>query len=251
MKNLIYMRQGHLDELRHHIKSNIHFYTENEPWLDKFFKEGSWFLSSKIKYKEFELTYNPDNSEADEDLEKVKIVYDALKDLTLTQASDERLWAVLTHSVYWKYMRQRWPLEKREREKPDQFLRERYFLITNKSRALVRNGIARLWWYGYASYDDARTDPFELTEILLKTTDVAASLTERAFSHNKNLSIAILSILKELDSSGSPFLKREGFRDLMKYINQTGGLTILDALPKDQLTEIMKKKIYSLLEKAA
>ncbi|WP_367869913.1 DUF6339 family protein [Paenibacillus larvae] len=41
-----------------------------------------------------------------------------------------------------------------DKDKPEEAIKERYFLMANRDRALIRNGIARLWWYGYVSYDE-------------------------------------------------------------------------------------------------
>ncbi|MEV2908009.1 DUF6339 family protein [Paenibacillus larvae] len=52
-------------------------------------------------------------------------------------------------------MRKRWPVESYlDKDKPEEAIKERYFLMANRDRALIRNGIARLWWYGYVSYDE-------------------------------------------------------------------------------------------------
>ena len=38
-----------------------------------------------------------------EDYNNVKILYTNLKELSNTQAADERLWVGLSHSIFWKY----------------------------------------------------------------------------------------------------------------------------------------------------
>jgi len=246
MTNLVYLKQGHLDDLRHHINANINYYRQPDPWLDSFFKEGGWYLPSKIPFGDVELI-SPKSATEHYDFENTKIIYDALKGLSLTQASDERLWASLCHTTFWKYMRSRWPVEDwADKPRVNELIKERYFLIPNRSRGLIRNGIARLWWYGYVSYDEKRTDPYELTRVLLKTLDISESLLGRAFSHNRNIAKTILSSMAKLETLGKPFYHRESFRDLMKYINQVGGVTILDALDPSDLESLLDAKIKKI-----
>jgi len=144
-------------------------------------------------------------------------------------------------------MRSRWPVEDwADKPRVNELIKERYFLIPNRSRGLIRNGIARLWWYGYVSYDEKRTDPYELTRVLLKTLDISESLLGRAFSHNRNIAKTILSSMAKLETLGKPFYHRESFRDLMKYINQVGGVTILDALDPSDLESLLDAKIKKI-----
>jgi hypothetical protein len=245
MATQIYLKETHLDDLKSHIGSNLHYYESAEPWLDSFFKEGAWHLPSNISLDCIELVM-PKSSTEHYDFENTKIIYDALKGLTLAQATDERLWASLTHFTFWKYMRARWAIEETTSKKLNDYIKERYFVLPHHARGLIRNGIARLWWYGYVSYDEKRSDPYELTRIMLKKLDIPESLLGRAFSYNRNITMNILEIIAELDSIGKPFYKRDPFRDLMKYINQLGGVTVLDALDKSDLEGIMHPKIEKL-----
>src|SRR6266513_2672247 len=109
-----------------------------------------------------------------------------------------------------------WPVEQYlGKERLKEVMQERYFFVTDRSRALLRNGMARLWWYGYCAYDEARSDPFELTGALLKKLDVAQNFAENAFDRNLDVIKALLSAVLERD-----FYEREPVRDLARYINQ-------------------------------
>ena len=41
------------------------------------------------------------------DYNNVKILYTNIKNISNTQAIDERLWAGLSHSIFWKYLQYR------------------------------------------------------------------------------------------------------------------------------------------------
>ena len=144
-------------------------------------------------------------------------------------------------------MRKRWPIEQYlGREKLRENIQERYFFMPNRSRALIRNGMARLWWYGHCSYDEGRADPFELTTALLKNLDVTQSILERAFSLNTNVTKTMLGVLLERERNGKAFYVRNKVRDLAKYMVQIGGVTIIDALDEPDLRELVSEKIEQL-----
>ncbi len=249
MEKLRFLRQSSFDRLQANISSNHHKYTEANSWLAAYFSGDSWWVESNtLKALTFSLVSPGSKLDySDSDLENTKILYPALKHLTPLQASDPRLWTYLTHVTYWDYMRKRWPIEQylgKSRLRDN--IQERYFFMPDRSRALIRNGLARLWWYGYCSYDETRENPFELTAVLLKNLDVTQSILERAFSRNTLVTKAVLEVLLSREQSGKAFYVREKVRDLAKYIVQIGGVTIIDALEDSDLRALVESKIEQL-----
>jgi len=243
------MKETAMNDLRINVVANKGRYHLFDPWLEVYFKGASWCLQSNIRIEsEIELV-QPKSPTEHYDLENTKIVYSAFKHLTVTQATEERLWTYLSHTTFWKYMRMRWPVEDyTENERFVDNMRERYFFMSQRDRALIRNGIARLWWYGYVSYDESRADPFELTRILLKNLDIAESLLGRSFSRNRTLTMTVLQVLEELEKKSKPFFHREKFRTLMKHINQIGGVTVLDVLDSPDIERVVIRKIEQLIK---
>jgi len=242
MTKLKFLKQGSLDRLRMNIESNQKRYLQDAPFLNEYFGGVNWFVESNIMIPASIQLQIPTSKSELLDLENTKIMYSALKHLTPVQASDQRLWAYFTHVSHWEYMRARWPAEQyigkgRLRE----VMHERYFFMSDRSRALLRNGMARLWWYGYCTYDETRSDPFELTGALLKKLDVAQNFAENAFGRNVDVIKSLLSVVLE-----HQFYERDPVRDLARYINQIGGVTIIDAIPHDELRDLFTAKIQQL-----
>jgi hypothetical protein len=244
MSRLSFLKQSSLDRLQANISANQHRYTENAPWLNSYFSGSAWLQESNvIEAPPFQLRLPISKTELC-DLENTRVVYSALRHLTPLQASDARLWAYMTHVAHWEYMRMRWPIEQYlGKEKLRENIQERYFFMPNRSRALIRNGLARLWWYGHCSYDDSREDPFELTTALLKNLDVTQSILERAFSLNTNVTKTMLGVLLDREKDGKAFYVRGQVRDLAKYMVQIGGVTIIDALDGPDLRTLVSDKI--------
>lgn len=170
------------------------------------------------------------------DLENTKILYDAYRELTPTQASDSRLWTYLTHVTYWDYMKARWPLK--EAKKPNNRIRDRYFLRRLNLEALTRNGLSRLWWYGFLTYDENRTNPWELTEVLLSRADLAVGITERGLGCNTNIRTAVLEFLIE-----NPEIKKSEIysRNILVKLNLVGGVKNLPYLEVSEIKEILNE----------
>jgi hypothetical protein len=244
--DLNYISDSSLEELKVNILSNLEKYKSEDIWVDRFFEGAVWSFPSTVRIEAVDL-HIPQSSTLHFDFENTKKIYTALKGISVIQATDERLWAYLTHNTFWNYMRKRWPVESYlDKEKPADAVKERYFFMANRDRALIRNGIARLWWYGFVSYDEERDDPFELTKILLSKLDIAQSLLERSFSRNPAITKAVLSVLNQKEQEDSSFVDREKFRILMMYINQLGGVTILDTLDRRDLEGLVREKIEML-----
>jgi hypothetical protein len=247
MSKLNFLKQSSLDRLQANIIPNEQRYTEGAAWLSAYFSGSAWLQESNtLQASSFELQIPTSKTDL-LDLENTRNVYSALRHLTPVQASDPRLWAYLTHVSYWEYMRKRWPIEQYlGKPRLREIIQERYFFMPDRSRALIRNGIARLWWYGYCSYDESREDPFELTGALLKNLDVTQSILERAFSRNTSVTKTLLGVLLDRERNGNAFYVRAKVRDLAKYIVQIGGVTIIDALDDLELKGLVLGKIEQL-----
>tara|TARA_B100000315_G_C14550573_1_gene575558 strand:- start:1017 stop:1757 length:741 start_codon:yes stop_codon:yes gene_type:complete len=240
-----YIRFNSLDGLRVNIATHLKYYSEPESWLDNGSGPSDWYRESNLTLPD-EINLKSTGG-ADDDFENAKTIYTAMKGLSLAVAIDERFWAYMTHSTYWDYMRNRWPVEKSSVNKKEEFIREHYFFMTNKARALTRNGISRLWWFGHVSYDENREDPFELTKVLLKTQDVAQTLLERSFSRNEMVTKSILACLleREKENRGNPF-HREHFRTVARTLNAVGSVASLDSLAEEDITQICWEKFDQL-----
>lgn len=244
---LNYFTDHALDELKANIDSNIELYKD-----DSSFVKETFYLYPLWKEEIENININnltledPDQNEEHETINTIK-VHKALKALTPIQAADERLWSYLSHENFWKYMRKRWPIEDANNEVSR--VSERYFFVTNANRALVRHGIARLWWYGYYAYDSSnKENPYWLVNTLVKNHSAAQDLLERSFSNNKNIVLAVLKLVKEMEGSEHDIQKRPVFRELIKHFNIKGGASVLDMLDSDDIKEILKEKYFSIIK---
>jgi hypothetical protein len=230
--HLNYIKEAAVAELRKAVDKNGPRYKESKPWLDECFSGRHYLAESKVEVATLPALLLPSAGGDLFELENTISLHGALSNLSMSQASDERLWVWLAHGPYWEYMRKRWPVENAGSVRS--YVLEHYFL--GDARALVRHGLARLWWFGYATYDANADDPYWLTHYLLETTDARQQLLERQFWRNKTVLHSMLTRIaywrgKDLDF----YAPRERFRRLCKLFNAWGGTMLLDALDETDL----------------
>lgn len=224
------------------IKSNLEiwktrFDADDATWLEEKL-EGMLFLPTSYEdIPDFELVMDGENPFATE-AKNVEIVYSNLQFLTDSQASDERLWAGLGLSYFWKYIKYRWAIDGRSSVDT---LRNHFFFGMGPRVSLTRQGMARLWWIGRLTYDGQRSDPFELTKLVCEQASFIPDILERNTSNNPRIVHAFLDALLALQVEGIT-ITAELVRELSKYLNVLGGTYLLDCLsPEKIMLKVMEK----------
>jgi len=154
-------------------------------------------------------------------------------------ASDPRLWVGLAHLECWKYMLARWPVDEGT---SDRAICDRYCFSGTDSRALVRNGISRLWWYATITHDPKRKNEYELTEAAFLRLDIAQNLLENSFGRSRQLVHAYLEfVLKHRGRCvDQGLMSRKRMRYLASCVNGRTGVGVVDAVSKQHLAEFLE-----------
>ena len=227
---------------------NIDAIKSNLPvWVNQFKEDSSDWLNTELgnallsdtKFAEapdFALDMSEEKPFMTE-AENVKRVYGNLRFLSDSQASDERLWAGLCLGPFWKYVKYRWEIDKKCTVSNVQ---QHFMFGFGARRSLTRNAISRLWWIGRLSYDETRTDPWELTKFVCENADYIMHILERNTSNNPTIIRSFLSAVIDARKNGLQ-IDTNIVGDLAKYLNLLGGIYILDCLPEKKIYD----KIYS------
>lgn len=254
---IYYMKQKALDSLQKDIPDNLDGYKAPESWAERYFIDKElphFYFDTGIEVNDYNLIIGGPEA----DFQNAKIVYEAYKDkLNPLQASDLRLWAYLSHVQHWDYMYSRWRIDvpddeeeeiedgkKTPKEKVIDRVKSRYFFGESRGKAFVRQGIARLYWGAYLTYDENNENPYEYTEFFFNKQDVFTSITERSYARNK---VLVLAALKELKKH--PELSREDTRLFLARLNQAGAITVLDFLDVEKagdLCALIMNEIYHI-----
>lgn len=227
---------------------NIDAIKSNLPvWVNQFKEDSSDWLNTELgnallsdtKFAEapdFALDMSEEKPFMTE-AENVKRVYGNLRFLSDSQASDERLWAGLCLGPFWKYVKYRWEIDKKCTVSNVQ---QHFMFGFGARRSLTRNAISRLWWIGRLTYDETRTDPWELTKFVCENADYIMHILERNTSNNPTIIRSFLSAVIDARKNGLQ-IDTNIVGDLAKYLNLLGGIYILDCLPEKKIYD----KIYS------
>ena len=216
------------------LKKNIKFYNdETNAWiLLKYRDQNLSSIFDKKEFNDFELKFTNKN---DDDLDNMKIIYDNLKELTDSQASDERIWSGLAHYKFWDYMQKRWPMPDNKDKQISHVLNNYFFW--NSTKAVFLNGLSRLWWYARYTYDERYEDPYELTKYICNN-DINGKiypLISCKFAVNKEVFKNILISIKNYEEEHNINLSREEFLKLKEYLNRLSGKVVIDLLTYEEL----------------
>lgn len=223
------------------IKSNLgvwasKFKSDSCTWLEEELDSPLFIDTKYTDIPDFSLNDNEERP-FDTEAENVEIIYENLKFISDSQASDERLWAGLCLGAFWKYVQYRWDIVNKPTESN---IKQHFFFGYGARRSLTRNAISRLWWIGKLTYDENRSDPYELTKFVCENSDYIMHILERNTSNNPMIIRAFLSALIDAKNQGT-IINTNVVGELSKYLNLLGGVYILDCLTYEQIY----KKIFS------
>lgn len=262
MEKIKFLKQSGLGRLKETIKDNLDLYRNKTTNWWNVLDDDNYFTVSGIdlngSFSDLQLVNGGKG-----DVENCVIIYQLLKNLTPQQATDERVWAYISHFEAWEYCVNRWPLPSLKDGKKDavksaiNHVKTHFFAIGN--RGLIRdNAIARLWWMGFVA-TRYKGGIQRALKVLLHETDVRANLLERP---NLSLSPEIFNAVirrleesydKKVEADGTyknqkdrGLFDREKFRKLMKKLNRMGGRVALNALTVSQLDDVTRKIIEEI-----
>ncbi len=243
--NLEFLSREAADKLAREVQNNLPAYRSG--------KTNSLIDSRDCRVSRLEVPEPPDlvngDGEVKNDAEASKLIFQWLSTLTPVQASDERLWLLLTHRYFETYVHKRWAQKRFETAtQPERVVLDRWFFRGRGLRTCVHNAVSRLWWFGYLTCDRNRPNPFELTDVLLLLQDIQTAFLERTLGPCRPVLKIVLEILKthqktlsETPSSG------DIIQEWAKEIRLYGGAYLLDEVPEKRLRFVFERALKNRL----
>lgn len=233
------------DKLIRESHVNLDYYFKDEPFV----YEKSAIDRDKInELFNFELITPAEKNTYD--FENSKIIYDNLKFITPLTANHEPLWSTLTHTVGWNYMQSRWPIdENHDEDKQINNILSHYFFRGPHPK--TRNGLARLWWFAYVSFDSSLDDPYKYTYQLINIggQDLARLIIEsNTISRNKYILQSILDKMTEIKERTPSFNIRDLTRYVARSLNLVGSITVLDFLNREECYNLIESMVDNYLQ---
>lgn len=237
-----FLSEEALQDLRANFETyKTHYYKKDDPWFDAYFQKEGHLIESKVEFEK--PIFNNDENYMVSDFENVKVIYESLKHLTVAQATQERLWAGLAHVQMRDYIYYR--IANDIEKKNDKRIQSAIFFTNGAKRSLFVHVLARLWWVGYMTYDESnKENPYWLTEFFCSADFSARCVVffSSNFTSNPAITKGILRALVELRDEGVD-IKRAHFVEANKYLNISGGAMVLDLLEKDEVKEMIEKRV--------
>ncbi len=232
-----YFEEAAYDKLSSDISKNSEKYFLAENWLDEYFQSAPYIEESTIQIQRVNLM---DFIKPEDDIHSVKSIYTAYKDqISPLTATNKYMWSCLCHKEFSEYITERWLKNSRDIPKT---IKTRLFMDGKAGK--FDNAIARLWWYGYISYDETAPNPYHLTEVLLSAQQICTDLIDESYSSNRTVVKAMLLALKTIKEEFPEKGLSQPWRDCVKYINRRGAVMNLDFIGED----IIYKLTYDYLK---
>ena len=245
-----FLTENALEALRTNLKGNLrHYADDTNDWIYDYFGSENPFIEYKQEFPSFQLAFDAGEDVGQIDVKNTITLYSAMRNLTDTQATDERLWAGMCHSDFWEFLRERWQVNSYH-DLRDSNVNTRYFFAHNKKRSLVTNSLSKLWWIGRLTYDEKRADPFELTKYLVSDYSTKSLVIfSNNYISNPTVAIGLFSALKHLEEMGYTIRNkksRDVYYEATKYLNVLGGTYILDYFTSEEIEEKVIKYMKSI-----
>lgn len=242
--NLYYISQAAIDDLKiNYSRYEKHFQDVSNKWFVDKFTKNDWIHKSKIEIEDIEL--NMDDNYSISDRKNIEIVYEAMKDLSPSLATDERLWAGMLFCQFWnyvKYRRKEELISNNERNILNSFL----FLRGSKRSCFV-NCLSRLWWTGYLLYDFEAADHYQAINLVCENAFASniMLISSNNFISNKNLALGVMDCIARRKTAGDK-IGRYHFVEANKYLNCLGGTSLLDVMTRAEVCTVVNKRLNKL-----
>ena len=236
---LHFVKESCLETLRHNLNSNLKLYrNDTNEWVAKECGEEP-FIEFKMEVPDFELSYDGSLEAGAQDVQNAITLYSALKGLTDTQATEERLWSGLCHGDFYGFLHKRWDMANLKKIESNE-VATRYFFFKGQKRALFTNTLSRLWWCARLTYNTDFKDPFELTRYFADDfTTKMLMIFSNNYMANKDVVKGLILALQQLEKEGFALpnqkKKREVYYEATRYLNVLGGTCILDFFSAEEI----------------
>lgn len=170
------------------------------------------------------------------DFDNAVLLYESFESLPPFIASEEALWAYLTHVEHFDYVKERWNFNS---EFSSDLILKRFFY---SSSIAMDNAISRLWWGVHLTKDESLEDPYKYTRVLLgnRNSDLLQNLSKSKLFRYPEAVKGIMKFFSEYDDR-TDFSKVNRF--IIQYFNRLGGVKQLVYMEKEFYYETAQKAL--------
>lgn len=243
MKKINYLTNEAIDYLKVHLAHDLkgHLLDDEPTFFIKLFKENGWIKESKYEIADNIdcLSFDPDFNISDPI--NLRVIHESLRDLPPTVAADGRIWTGLSFTDFWSYIQYRRHDDLTDGD--ELAINSSYILMRGKRRSLYINCLSRLWWTAFLLYDNNNLEnPYELCDFFASQSFPSRImlLSSRNFVSNGEIAKGIVQCLFNRSKEGKTHTRKQ-FEEVLKYLNNIGGVSLIDALSREEIYEVSKR----------
>jgi hypothetical protein len=238
-------------------------YKELDHFLDKYKNETFDFSSLQLvndpdypvlKEESVQAFYQSFKDDPKDEFSLAKILYEAIP-LDPNQAANNLFWLYLNLDVFFNYIKERWIQKWEEDEEKLLNELEKFFLSLEPSQnSLIKSPIAGLWWAIHLTIDKTLTDQYYYSKIFLSERNLRdKNIGSYMLIRDKKVMQAALEFYnkyKNTELNGKRIGSEAIAQQMIKTLNQIGGLTVLSYLEKEEVYQKMEDYKDTIFQRA-
>lgn len=257
---LYFIKKDALDLLKGSLDSLYKYYylDDSNQWIYEFMQENgiSEPFQKFREVRDFELSSLDNPNKGEIDLNNCKIIYKNLAFLTPSQASDERLWVGLGHTVFYQYLRRRsnYVIDRIAIDKnPVGSIKTRFFFSGGGGRGgIYRNSLAQCWWVGMSTYSPMESENKFYKLDVIGASDISSKISDifrnNKFASNPEILNGIIDALMYFKDRKIELRVKNHIRPAMQSLNALGGSLILDCMGRTEIAKHVIMCINNILQ---
>lgn len=218
----------------------------NKTELSGIFSDPKNVIESELEFDYKELILRSKDSQAD--VENIEIIWESLKHLTPSEASNEKLWVALENTCYIDYHLDALKLISEKYKKSSIISQTTFSNENGRKRSLVINNISTLWWIAYYTVDEKAKDIFHHTKRYVTGTyrGNAVGYFSSNITNNKEITLGTLDAIYELVDEGKMKETREAYTEANKFLRIIGAVISLDSLTREEIKAKVKENLLKM-----
>jgi hypothetical protein len=235
LDKVLYVGQAVADYLIDSIDENVERYC-SEGFHD-LVEQGNWEISTNLTYDPGPLRDLDTAGTAQAEIHNSILVWRALRNLTPSLATENRIWIRFTHLECLDFCRKRW-LDGKSGQSLQNAIRAHFFADT-RTRWRDDHAISSLWWNYWIAQRLMPDDPERALRIIFRSTDMRLSTVQRPGLFIRPAISA--GILRTFARDEWIMGHQDRWRKFMTVLNKAGAGKVFEAMTDPEIDQLMNQ----------
>jgi hypothetical protein len=224
-----------LTELRENVHQNYDRYANGD--FSDLAEENGWSIELDLKVDLDRLADLDPQAGGEFEAKNSILVWQTFSGLSPALATEERIWARLSHLECLDFSRKRW-LRGHDKDSIVANI-NRHFFAGSWTSVRDDHALGRLWWNAYVAHLSMPNDIELALATMLSKADFRSNLIERSRTSSRPTLAA--AILRAMISDQRIVESEAGFRAFMRRVNKFGGGELFEVMPSATVDRFVKE----------